>query len=373
MPNDISDGTLTLRAVGDLQIMTQQPDPHLFASVADDLSRVDVLFGNCEWPYTDGVFDYHPVEAHLNDTFDGGDMLQPGGPACVAAMGNAGFTVMSVANNHSMHAGYRAFARTLELLEENGIAPVGGGANLAEARKAVIVERNGRRLAFIAVTSGFLPGTQAGRRTPGVATLRRHSYAENPAWQDWGINPRLRTLADRDDLNALCRTIAEARAGADAVILSCHWGILEHHEAIDDFQKESARACIDAGADLIVGQGPLAIRGFETYRGKAVLYNMGKFAMVQGWSRDDMPDDLYFMSPEVLAEARRGLALDVALGPEGLVDLTLRPVALDAAGRPRFLMQDEPGFADVIALVRKRTEAAGLNGRTDNTGRIIMA
>src|SRR3546814_5167662 len=71
--------------------------------------------------------------------------------------------------------------------------------------------------------------------------------------------------------------------------MSCHWGILEHPSAIAEYQREAARALIAAGVDLILSQGPLPIKGFEVYKGKAILSCMGKFAMISPWSRDETP------------------------------------------------------------------------------------
>src|SRR3546814_8189207 len=39
-------------------------------------------------------------------------------------------------------------------------------------------------------------------------------------------------------------------------------------------------------------QGPLPIKGFEVYKGKAILYCMGKFAMISPWSRDETPSGI---------------------------------------------------------------------------------
>src|SRR3546814_7803566 len=90
--------------------------------------------------------------------------------------GRKGFNVLSFANNHCIHAGYRAVRRTMELMRESGISPVGGGKNIVEALAPVYLESNGVKVAFVGCTAAMLPGTHAGRRTPSVAPLRRHSY-----------------------------------------------------------------------------------------------------------------------------------------------------------------------------------------------------
>ena len=365
----MTDMSVRLFAVGDLQLMTREPPEDLFDAVAPALSAADVTFGNCEWPYAEEAGDTHPVEAHINDDFDGGDLFAPGAPESIAMMGAAGFNVMSIANNHTMHGGYRAFLRTITLLKEAGIAPVGGGDTITTARQPVIVERDGQRIGFLACTSGFLPGAHAGRRTPGIVPLRRHTYAENSSWQDWGVERDTRTLVNRDDLAAMIESITALKAQADIIVLSCHWGILEHPSAIADYQREAARAFIDAGVDLIVSQGPLPIKGFEVYRGKAILYCMGKFAMISPWSRAETPSGI---STPMLDETSRGLAASVTISDGMITGVQIVPVYLGSSGRPQILQPGEPHFDAILGVVAERTAAAGLNGMMDAQGRITL-
>jgi len=362
-------GKVNLLAVGDLQLMTREPPADLFAQVTPVLSAADVTFGNCEWPYAEEAGDTHPVEAHINDDFDGGDLFVPGAPESIAMMAAAGFNVMSVANNHTMHGGYRAFLRTIALLHESGMAHVGGGDNIASAREPAIVMHGDTRIGFLACTSGFLPGAHAGRRTPGIVPLRRHTYAENNSWHDWGVEPDTRTLVNREDLAALIDSITQLKAQADIVVLSCHWGILEHESAIADYQREAARAFIDAGVDLIVSQGPLPIKGFEVYRGKAILYCMGKFAMISPWSRAETPSGI---SAPLLDETSRGLAAAVSIADGRITGVQLLPVYLGSSGRPRMLQPGEEFYDEILGIVSDRTAAAKLNGRMDPQGHIEL-
>lgn len=360
--------TLELLAVGDLQLMTREPAADLFEHVTPALSAADITFGNCEWPYAEEAGDTHPVEAHINDDFDLGDLFAPGSPESIRMMGRAGFDVMSVANNHTMHGGYRAFLRTMSLLKENGIESVGGGVDIASAREPAIIERNGCKVGFLACTSGFLPGAHAGRRTPGIVPLRQHTYAENPVWEQWGIEPDVRTLINRDDLAAMCDSVRALKEKTDIVVLSCHWGILEHPFKIGEYQREAARAFIDAGVDLIVSQGPLAIKGFEVYRGKAVLYCMGKFMMVSPWSRDETPSGI---TASLLDETNRGLAASVTIADGAITGVQLVPVHL-SAGKPKLLQPGDEWHKSILDVVAERTKAANLGGTMDADGRILF-
>ncbi len=61
------------------------------------------------------------------------------------------------------------------------------------------------------------------------------------------------------------------------VIVDMHWGS-EGDAAPTAWQQASARAWIDAGADLVVGQHAHNVQGIETYNGKYILYSLGNFA-----------------------------------------------------------------------------------------------
>jgi poly-gamma-glutamate synthesis protein (capsule biosynthesis protein) len=82
------------------------------------------------------------------------------------------------------------------------------------------------------------------------------------------------------DLELNLRWIADARRMADWVVVSMH-----NHErggSLDEpaeFAITFARACVDAGADVVFGHGPHQERGIEIYRGRPILYALGNFVL----------------------------------------------------------------------------------------------
>ncbi len=61
------------------------------------------------------------------------------------------------------------------------------------------------------------------------------------------------------------------------VVLACpHWGIEREHFPTPE-QTNFGRACIDFGADLVVGCHPHVLQGFECYNGKYIIYSLGNF------------------------------------------------------------------------------------------------
>ena len=61
------------------------------------------------------------------------------------------------------------------------------------------------------------------------------------------------------------------------VVALMHWG-LERTERPDTWQTRTARAFVDAGADLVVGHHPHVIQGIERYNGKYIAYSLANFA-----------------------------------------------------------------------------------------------
>ena len=71
--------------------------------------------------------------------------------------------------------------------------------------------------------------------------------------------------------------IARWKNDQTVVIVDMHWGA-EYTEEPSEWQRATARAFIDAGADLVVGQHPHIVQGIEHYQGKPIVYSLGNFA-----------------------------------------------------------------------------------------------
>lgn len=60
------------------------------------------------------------------------------------------------------------------------------------------------------------------------------------------------------------------------MVCCVHWGI-EYSYELEQAQKDTARAYIDAGADVIVGTHSHCLQGIEYYKGAPIFYNLGNF------------------------------------------------------------------------------------------------
>lgn len=171
-------------------------------------------------------------------------------PAATAALKRAGFSVLALANNHMMDFGPEGLHDTLANLERQGILFAGAGESLREARRPALVQVKGKRIAFLSYSLTQPVEFFATAVTPGTA-------------------PGYTAFFETD--------IRRARAVADYVIVSFHWGE-ERRNFPKPYQTEAAHRAVEAGADAVIGHHPHVLQGIEIYRGKPILYSLGNFA-----------------------------------------------------------------------------------------------
>lgn len=164
---------------------------------------------------------------------------------------NAGFDVISVANNHVLDFQRKGLLDTLDHLEAYDLMPVGAGRNESEAFSARTVKVKGVTVKYLAF-SRFLPELNwvAEGERPGVA----------------GAYDQKKVLA----------AIEREREGADYLIVYMHWGI-ERNNRPEAWQRKFAKEMIDTGADAIIGSHPHVLQGFESYKSKPIAYSIGNF------------------------------------------------------------------------------------------------
>jgi poly-gamma-glutamate capsule biosynthesis protein CapA/YwtB (metallophosphatase superfamily) len=223
------------------------PDPgSYFASVEAEL-RGDVVFGNLEGTLTD-VSESTKCGAESSECFA---FRAP--PEYAEHLADAGFTLMSNANNHSFDFGEAGEEETISALHRAGIDQTG----LPE--QITIVEAGGKRLAFV----GFAP------------------YANTPS------------LTDIEAAEALVRraegkagiVVVAFHAGAEGTAAQHVTGAKEEYLGEDRGNPEEfAHRTIAAGADLILGSGPHVLRGMEIYRDRLIAYSLGNFSGFHNFS-----------------------------------------------------------------------------------------
>jgi poly-gamma-glutamate synthesis protein (capsule biosynthesis protein) len=85
----------------------------------------------------------------------------------------------------------------------------------------------------------------------------------------------------KQDVEEIAASVRDARTMARHVIVSlhCHEANPVDRTAPPDFFVTFAHAVIDAGASVVVGQGPHVLHGIEIYKGKPIFYSLGDFIM----------------------------------------------------------------------------------------------
>lgn len=172
-------------------------------------------------------------------------------PESLIGLKNAGFDMVSVANNHSMDFLLKGFLDTLDNLDNAGLLYVGGGLNAKEAYSAKSIVLKGKTVKFLAF-SRFIPTG------------------------DWFAGPNKPGIAQAYDRKPVLDAIARERKDADYVLAYIHWGV-EMKNQPEKWQRDFARQMIDAGADAIVGSHVHVLQGFEFYKGKPIAYSIGNF------------------------------------------------------------------------------------------------
>lgn len=371
---------LRIVAVGDVIVNREQPET-LFDSVGATLRSGDITFGNLEAPYSES--------ATRNPITRGAVLAHPRNlPALKTA---AGFNVMSFANNHHLDYGYDAFHRTLELLREQDIATCGVGVDIDEARKPAIIERNGVRVAFLGYATVMFLGYEADVNKPGAAPLRAFTVYHQSEEEQPGTPPDIFTYANRDDLLAMQDDVRRAKEVADVVVFSCHWGLHFVRSKVADYERELARAAIDAGADVVLGHHQHILKGIDSYRGKLIFHGLNNFAM-------DVPDmlgDKKVTSPRVQAifkrypddfrynpedpgwpyrpEAKKTMivVLDVADGTIGSAEII--PCQIQGDHSPRLVDPSEPLYAEAATYLEEISAEADLRSSVELVdGRIVV-
>lgn len=175
------------------------------------------------------------------------------------AVKDAGFTLLTTANNHSMDTGKAGLIRTLDKLDAYGIEHFGTYRSQEERDKIFYKDVNGIRFAFLSYTYG----------TNGI-----------PVPDSYLVN-----LIEED---TMVPDIQEARKHADVVVVMPHMGN-EYESYPRDIFVDWADMMFEAGADIVLASHPHVLQKME-YRkvdyGNGVhdgfiIYSLGNFISSQ--------------------------------------------------------------------------------------------
>lgn len=240
--------------VGDIMpggLLTDSPNPCANKDVLNVLLQGDVRCGTLECALGN------------EPTYDQKKMVDPGDgiyanviyakDADIRRLKELHIEIVSLANNHFFDLGEEGAQHTIELLDKEGILHCGAGKNLKEAGAPVVIEIQGKKIAFL----GFCD------------TDYYHVYMCTYATEDSpGINPM------REDY--VVSEIKKNAALYDYVVVLAHWG-RENTFNPDMSTDKMARLMLKSGADAVLGSHPHQVQPVINTRRGSIAYSMGNF------------------------------------------------------------------------------------------------
>jgi capsule synthesis protein PGA_cap len=243
--------SVVITGVGDIMLGTNFPDStylppkngkEMLTAISQIFTDADIVFGNLEGVLLDSGGTQkncrNPKNCYLFRSPEYmGNRLQ-----------EAGFNLLSVANNHSGDFGAEGRENTTRVLDRLEINYAGN-----EQKPYTLFEKDGINYGFAA----FSPN----KGTPQITDIENAKA----------------TISSLDSL-------------VDIVIVSFHGGaegkdytnVIRDHEYFFGEDRGDvyafAHAAVDAGADVIFGHGPHVPRAIEVYQERFIAYSLGNFA-----------------------------------------------------------------------------------------------
>lgn len=267
---------LSLVGVGDIMlggtanpILKEKGYDYPFDGTRELLTSADITVGNLETALT-----------HGGQPFDKKYTFRNPPEKVIPALQNAGFDLVSLANNHTVDYGKQGLIDTLNALEAGGIPFVGAGMHQQQARAAQIIEAQGQKIGFLGYSL---------------------TYPE----KFWALKNRAGTAFGH--ASHIKADVAALKSQVDHVVVQFHWG-REGTTKLRPYQPSLGRAAIDAGATLVLGHHPHVLQAIEEYKEGVIYYSLGNFAFGSYSNR-----------------AEGGVA-EVQLCPHGIGSYVLHPV-----------------------------------------------
>ena len=352
--------SLTMLAVGDIALQEQQGE--FFLSLAAPVLRSgDVVIGQAEV-----VFTSRGVSTFVGMVHN----AKPCPPSNLGALASAGFNVITLAGNHVWDSGTPGIEDTIAGLRNYGIAGVGAGMNIDEARRPAIIERDGTRFGFLNYNCVGLIGSWATPVKPGCAYVEIITHYQITTACPGG-SPEIYTFAEPRSLKAMVDDVKKLRPLCDILVVVFHkGGDAGSSNKLSMYDQQVSYAAIDAGADLVMGHHAHMLKGIELYRGKAIFHGLGDF--VPAYSADDKQQRSAhrFLSAygSVIVPSDSDLATKWSMIAKCIINnrkisqVGYLPCFINEQRQPELLKNDERG-RQVFDFMEKTTAASDLNTR----------
>ena len=164
---------------------------------------------------------------------------------------DAGFNVVSLANNHTLDRGAKAIINSRKYWNAKDVMVNGSSTSLEEKSNIDIKEKNGITYALLSYTTS----------TNGIS--RKNDYYVN-----WYSKENVK------------KEIEKIRDKVDLLMVAIHWGV-EYNTGVTANQKEIAKYLSSLGVDIVIGCHPHVIEPIEYINNTLVIYSLGNFLSAQ--------------------------------------------------------------------------------------------
>lgn len=244
---------ITFTATGDIAMSSSYPEFRLppdegksLFSRAKSYMTGDLIIGNCEGTFTTLKNPIKRINSKTTFAF-----RMP--PDYAGLLKDAGFNIMTIANNHAFDFGRVGLNDTIAALDKYGIK------NIGQRGRALIETVNGIKVGLI----GF------------------------------ACYPTFNSILERSHYEIMVR---EIKKQVDLVVVIFHGGAegsgAMHVPKKTEFLAGENRGdvyafahnVVDAGADIVIGHSPHVLRACELYKGKFISYSLGNFCGYSSFS-----------------------------------------------------------------------------------------
>jgi capsule synthesis protein PGA_cap len=206
--------------------------------IRDELLSADITHISNEVPFAANCPYPNPTQADVR--FCSRD-------AYIQLLEDVGTDVVELSGDHFQDWGTEAMLHTLDLYRERGWLYYGGGANLMEGRKALLMENNTNRIAFIGCNAKGRSFAQADETNPGAALC---------------------------DMDWMAGEISHLK-GEGYLVIATFQHLEYYTYAAQPDQQRDFRQMAEAGAVIISGSQAHQPQGMEFLNGSFIHYGLG--------------------------------------------------------------------------------------------------
>jgi len=362
------DKPISICCTGDLEMDEPGPMEQYFEGTRELIKQQDLLIAHVEIPHT-------TMERAQLSCLD--VQALPASPEHLNILKDLGIEVATFASNHTYDCGPNGVIDTIAKLNSLGIKVAGAGETIMQAKKPVIVERQGIKIGVLAYNIagpkfGWACSYKPGTNYVPVVT----SYT--PAQDMPGCPAKVHTFIMPEALEQMKAEVAALKEQVDIAIVCYHKGNGGNNTKLSDYERPLCHAAIDAGADIIFAQHHHMLKGIEVYKDKPIYHGLGNFVCVTyhltiGYN--DTPEKLAYLvqrNKEGRGDghyevdfypwppySRLTILPRVLANKKGLVECSFIPCYIEKSGNvvPRTRLD---GGQEVLDWIIKQTEGSEL-------------